>query len=155
MITINLRKDYAEKMSGSLNELLSTTLVYYQNVRAYHWNITGKHFFGLHEKFEELYDDLAEKADEIAERILMLEGKPLTRFSDYLKHSLIRESQLEEGADAMVGETFDGLRILINKEREILHLAAEHHDEVTAGQMTDYMAGQEKLIWMLRAFLNK
>ena len=61
------------------------------NVRGYHWNIKGKQFFVLHAKFEEVYNNLNEMADEVAERILILGGKPLHSFSEYLKISEIEE----------------------------------------------------------------
>jgi starvation-inducible DNA-binding protein len=151
---IDCSTDYSAKMAEKLNLLLSNVQVFYMNVRGFHWNITGKNFFKLHEKFEELYDDLNEKADEIAERILMLEGKPVHAFSEYLKLAEIQEKTNINADVETVKEVVAGLLILLKQEREIAALAAENGDEGTVDLITGYISGQEKMIWMLNAFLK-
>jgi starvation-inducible DNA-binding protein len=151
---IGLDNSYSEQMVNKLNVLLSNVQVFYMNVRGFHWNITGKHFFKLHEKFEELYDDLAEKADEIAERILMFEGKPLHSFSEYLKTAEINEKTNISSDIETVKEVVKGLVVLLKLEREIATMAAENGDEGTIDLMTGYISGQEKMIWMLNAFMK-
>ncbi|MGV8091218.1 MAG: Dps family protein [Mangrovibacterium sp.] len=151
---IDCSRDYSAKMAEKLNLLLSNVQVFYMNVRGFHWNITGKNFFKLHEKFEELYDDLNEKADEIAERILMLEGKPVHAFSEYLKLAEIQEKTNINADVETVREVIAGLLVLLKQEREIAALAAENGDEGTVDLVTGYISGQEKMIWMLNAFLK-
>jgi len=149
---IGLDNNYSSQMVEKLNSLLSNVQVFYMNTRGFHWNITGRHFFKLHEKFEELYDDLNEKADEIAERILMLEGKPVHSFTEYLKTSEIKEKLNVSSDTATVKEVLDGLGILLKLEREIASFAAENGDDGTVDLMTGYISGQEKMIWMYKAF---
>ena len=151
---IGLETGYANQMAEKLNKLLSNIQVFYMNTRGFHWNITGKHFFKLHEKFEELYDDLNEKADEVAERILMLEGKPVHAFSEYLKMADIHEKTNLSSDQATIKEVLDALLVLLKQEREIAALAAENNDDGTVDLMTGYISGQEKTIWMLNAFLK-
>lgn len=151
---IGLENSYSAQMSGKLNVLLSNVQVFYMNVRGFHWNITGKNFFKLHEKYEELYDDLAEKADEIAERILMLEGKPLHSFSEYLKTAEIGEKTNISSDVETIKEVVNGLSFLIKLEREISSMAAENSDDGTVDLMTGYISGQEKMIWMFNAFMK-
>ncbi|MBS3808115.1 MAG: DNA starvation/stationary phase protection protein [Bacteroidales bacterium] len=150
--TILLQKDKADQTAEKLNDLLANMQVTYMNVRGYHWNIKGKQFFVLHEKFEELYDDLAEKIDEVAERILMLEGKPLHSFTDYLKVSQIKEDTDVSTSEKTVSSTIEGLQTLLSKEREILASADEAGDEGTIDLISGYISEQEKLIWMFSAF---
>ena len=64
--------------------------MYYQNLRALHWNIKGKMFFMLHAKYEEFYTEASEVIDEIAERILMLNETPFHTFEDYISNSMIK-----------------------------------------------------------------
>ncbi|MBN1788865.1 MAG: DNA starvation/stationary phase protection protein [Bacteroidales bacterium] len=151
---IGLESGYANQMTEKLNKLLSNIQVFYMNTRGFHWNITGKHFFKLHEKFEELYDDLNEKADEVAERILMLEGKPVHAFSDYLKMADIQEKTNLSSDQATIKEVLDALLVLLKQEREIAVSAAENGDDGTVDLITGYISGQEKTIWMLNAFLK-
>lgn len=150
--TILLQTDKADQTAEKLNDLLANMQVLYMNVRGYHWNIKGKQFFVLHEKFEELYDDLAEKIDEVAERILMLDGKPLHSFTDYLKISQIKEDTDVTTSEKTVGGTIEGLQTLLKKERKILASADESGDEGTIDLISGYIAEQEKLIWMFSAF---
>jgi starvation-inducible DNA-binding protein len=151
---IDCSADYSAKMAEKLNLLLSNVQVFYMNVRGFHWNITGKNFFKLHEEFEKLYDDLNEKADEIAERILMLEGKPVHAFSEYLKVAEIQEKTNVNTDVATVKEVVAGLLVLLKQEREIAAMAGDNGDEGTVDLVTGYISGQEKMIWMLNAFLK-
>lgn len=80
------------KLVEKLNKLLADYQIYYQNLRGLHWNVKGAQFFMLHEKYEELYDEAAEVIDELAERILMIDGKPLHSFADYLKTAELKEA---------------------------------------------------------------
>jgi len=149
---IGLDNNYSSQMVEKLNSLLSNVQVFYMNTRGCNCNITGRHFFKLHEKFEELYDDLNEKADEIAERILMLEGKPVHSFTEYLKTSEIKEKLNISSDTATVKEVLDGLGILLKLEREVASFAAENGDDGTVDLMTGYISAQEKMVWMYKAF---
>ncbi|MDG2881891.1 ferritin-like domain-containing protein, partial [Vibrio parahaemolyticus] len=44
--------------------------------------------------------------------------------------------------------------VLLLKQREILQNAGEADDEGTAALMGDYIREQEKLMWMLNAYLQ-
>ena len=149
---ILIENDKAKQITEKLNDLLANMQDFYVNVRGYHWNIQGKNFFVLHEKFEELYDDLADKIDEVAERILMLEGKPMHSFTDYLKVSEIKEDTDNSKAETTVKGTVEGLQTLLRKEKEILELADDAGDEGTIDMVSGFIGEQEKLIWMYASF---
>lgn len=151
---VGLNPDYTQQMVGKLNAYLSNVQVSYMNVRGFHWNIVGKQFFGLHAKFEEVYDELNEMADEIAERILMLGGKPVHAFSEYLKTATIKEKVNVSSTEATVAGLLDDVRALLANEREILSTASDNDDEGTSNLVSDYISKQEKLIWMLESFLK-
>ncbi len=152
--TIGLNSDNAAAISEKLNQLLASYHVFYMNTRGFHWNIKGFKFFMLHEKFEEIYDDLAAKIDEIAERILMLGNTPVHSLSEYLKLSTIKEQTNLSDGESTVKNILESIKEVIKLQREILALAGEADDEGTAAQMGDYISGQEKLAWMLNAFLS-
>jgi starvation-inducible DNA-binding protein len=151
---IGLNKDVSSQLITELNTLLSSYQIQYMNARGFHWNIKGENFFELHAKFEEIYNDLLLKVDEIAERILTLGGEPLHGFSDYLAKSDISEvKNISKGRDA-IDNLLAGYGVLISKQRALLSLAADADDEGTASLMSDYIKEQEKLVWMLNAYLN-
>lgn len=155
MNAIGLERKISEQLSEKLNILLSDYQIFYQNLRAYHWNIKGDNFFELHAKFEQYYNDAQLKIDEIAERILTLGGLPLHTYSDYITHSDIEERNHIENGKKAVGFILDSLKKLLIREREILELASEAKDEGSLSLMSDYIGEQEKLVWMLNAFLGR
>jgi starvation-inducible DNA-binding protein len=143
-----------EKTVNGLQELLANLQVYYTNLRGFHWNVKGIEFYGLHAKLEEFYDDTAEKVDEVAERILMLGGVPAHNFSKYLKTSTIKETAVVSTTKEIVQNVLDSLKVLIGLERGILEAASDSNDEVTVSLLGDFLAGQEKNVWMLTALLS-
>ena len=151
---IGLDKEQTEKLISELNLLLANFQVYYQNVRGLHWNIKGKNFFELHVKFEEFYTDAQEKVDLIAERILTLQGTPLHTFDDYVKIAKVQIgkniSKDEEAVTLVVNSTSELLKI----ERIILELSDVAGDEGTNSMMSDFIAEQEKMLWMMNAWLS-
>lgn len=151
---IGLDSDKAKKLAEKLNLLLANYQLFYINTRGFHWNITGEKFFELHLKFEELYTDALIKIDEIAERILTLGYTPFHSFSEYLKHSKIKETKNITEAKTAIKNLLNGFENLLLLERELLELSAHAGDEGTNALMSDYIRQQEKLVWMYSAYLK-
>jgi starvation-inducible DNA-binding protein len=151
---IGLDSDKAKKLAEKLNLLLANYQLFYINTRGFHWNITGEKFFELHLKFEELYTDALLKVDEIAERILTLGHTPFHSFSEYLKHSKIKEATNIVESKPAVKVVLSSYEILILLEREILEIAAQAGDEGTYNMISDYLQQQEKSVWMYSAYLK-
>lgn len=153
-LKIGLNKAYKTDVTNKLNVLLSDFQVYYMNLRGLHWNIKGRKFFLLHEKFEELYNDANDVVDEIAERILTLGTTPYHSFQEYLENQTIKSIKDVTDGDTAVRLIMENLNSLLNTEREVLAIAGDNDDEGTASLMSDLIGNQEKLIWMLTAYLN-
>ncbi|MFM5853784.1 Dps family protein [Aeromonas rivipollensis] len=151
--SIGLDTVQSQALAAELNKLLASYQILYMNVRGFHWNIRGNQFFELHLKFEEIYNDLLLKVDALAERILTLDGVPLHSFSDYIKVSAIPEQKGLHDGRACVESLLESFRELLVAQRRILGQAAEAGDEGTASILSDYVQQQEKLVWMLRAYL--
>ncbi|MEZ6994190.1 MULTISPECIES: Dps family protein [unclassified Aeromonas] len=150
---IGLDTVQSQALVAELNKLLASYQILYMNVRGFHWNIRGNQFFELHLKFEEIYNDLLLKVDALAERILTLDGVPLHSFSDYLNVSAIAEQKGLHDGRACVESLLESFRELLVAQRRILGQAADAGDEGTASILSDYVQQQEKLVWMLRAYL--
>ncbi|QJT23022.1 DNA starvation/stationary phase protection protein [Aeromonas media] len=150
---IGLDTVQSQALAAELNKLLASYQILYMNVRGFHWNIRGNQFFELHLKFEEIYNDLLLKVDALAERILTLDGVPLHSFSDYIKVSAIPEQKGLHDGRACVESLLESFRELLVAQRRILSQAADAGDEGTASILSDYVQQQEKLVWMLRAYL--
>lgn len=151
---IGLDSEKSQQVVNLLNELLANYQIYYQNLRGFHWNVRGNRFFVLHAKFEELYNDAIEKVDEIAERILTLGGVPLHSYAAYAKVATLEAKENVTDGDACLRAVVEDVQVLLKQERELLSLAAESGDEGTQDVFSSYVSGQEKLLWMLNAYLN-
>lgn len=145
----------ANNIVVSLQQLLADFQVHYANLRGFHWNIKGHGFFVLHSKFEDLYNDAAEKVDELAERILMLGGTPTNKYSEYLKMTQLKEVDRISNGDEALAHILETYSFLISEERKLLSLASANSDEVTVAMMSDYLKEQEKMVWMLTAYMSK
>lgn len=152
---LNLDASKLNAVQNGLSQLLADLQVFYTNLRNFHWNIQGKGFFELHKQFENLYDDVSEKVDEVAERLLQLGGQPEHKFSVYLQQSQVKETEIVHCGKEAISNVLDTLGLLVAEERQVLSAASAAGDEVTVSLMSDYLKGQEKLIWMLVAFSTK
>jgi starvation-inducible DNA-binding protein len=144
-----------KELIKKLNDLLSAYQVAYFNTRASHWMIKGENFFELHKVFETAYNDATEKIDEIAERILTLGGQPHLTAGSMLETSAIKERSPKGEETDCVKCFLEDLTTLTTLEKEIVKLADEEDDVVTADLITSYMGEQQKTSWMLYQFLNK
>lgn len=153
--TIGLSQTKTKDIAKDLNVLLANFQVYYQNLRGVHWNIRGKRFFDLHVKFEELYTDANMKVDEIAERILTLGETPLHTFDDYTKAAKVPVGKNVSEDEKSVRLIVDSLSELLKIERQILDKSGDAGDEGTNSMMSDFITEQEKIVWMLKAWLNE
>lgn len=151
---IGLDPAKSEQLAQKLNILLANYQLFYMNARGFHWNIKGSKFFELHVKFEELYNNALIKIDEIAERVLTLGYTPLHTFTSYVQNSTIKEITNESDSNACVQDVVHSFGVLLELEREILHLSADADDEGTNALMSDYIREQEKMVWMYSSFLK-
>jgi len=136
---IHLDASAVSNVVASLKQLLADYQVFYTNLRGFHWNIKGH---------------AAEKVDELAERILMLGGEPENKFSEYLKVARVKEVSGVSCGDEALKNILDTYGHLIGEERKLLSLASGAGDEATVALMSDYLKEQEKLVWMLVAYLT-
>jgi starvation-inducible DNA-binding protein len=152
---IGLDTTKSAELADKLGELLANYSIFYQNTRGYHWNIKGEKFFELHVKFEELYDELLIKIDEVAERILTLGHAPNHKYSYYKTISSIEESNEVSDGQQAVSNILSSLKSIITLQRALLELSVDAGDEGTNALISDYIRGQEKLVWMYTSYLKK
>ena len=141
--------------TSTLNQLLASYQLHYQNLRSLHWNIKGKNFFELHLKYEELYTRTQVIIDDLAERILTLQTTPYSTFSDYLKNSIIKENPIISNGEEGMKYVLTAQQELLKLEKELLNLSAENDDEGTNALMSDLVREKEKTNWMFAAWLGK
>ncbi|WP_046758384.1 Dps family protein [Kordia jejudonensis] len=152
---LNMSDEELVPVVVELNTLLADYHVYYQKLRSFHWNILGKSFFDLHNKFEELYGNAQKKIDEIAERILTLKYHPISKMTDYLEISKIKESSPLLTDEEMVNIILDDHKILLSQMKIVINHATDAGDEGTIDLLGAYVRELEKSSWMLNAWSKK
>ena len=148
--TINNKHEIVEK----LNLLLANYEMYYQNLRALHWNIRGKLFFMLHGKYEELYNEAAAVIDEIAERVLMLDETPLHTYEDFINTSKISAVKNVIDANKSLEIVLENQEMLHETAYEVNKVASESGDEGTVALLSEIISSLEKNIWMLKSSMK-
>jgi starvation-inducible DNA-binding protein len=143
-----------QTIDKDLAALLSDYQVFTAKLRGYHWTVTGPLFFGLHAKFEELYDDAAEKVDALAERIAARGARPPVTLREHLALARLKEDAGQPAASDMVRNVAADLATLNGSLRALERAAGEAGDVATQSLAQGYADGQEKTLWMLRAFLQ-
>ena len=141
-------------LNKELSLLLSDYQVLYAKLRGYHWTVTGPLFFGLHAKFEELYDDAAEKVDALAERLVARGARPPLTLKDQLAQARLKEDAGQSSSNEMVQNVANDLETLNVSLRALEQSATKAGDAATQNLAQGFADGQEKTIWMLRAFLK-
>jgi len=139
-----------EDLIHQLNTYLAELNVFYRKLQNYHWNVTGEDFFVWHEKLEEYYNEINEQIDEIAEHILMLNGQPLGRMSDYLKESKIQEAENQKVAPStLLKQITQDYSTLLANTKSIKKAAEKQESYTTSSLVDEYMQQYEKILWML------
>ena len=143
------------KTVDKLNLYLTNLNVLYRKIQNYHWNVTGTGFFAIHSKLEEYYDGLSTQIDDVAERILAIGGRPLGTLKDYLEITTITEARNEEvPGNVALSEVKKDFEVMLALAKEIKKTADEEEDFGSSALVDEYIAGYEKDIWMLNAFLK-
>ncbi len=143
-------------MADSLNQLLSDQHVLYIKMRNFHWNLVGPSFVEVHEFIEKLYNNIAEDIDQVAERINQLGQTSLGSMQEFLKNSILKESEggkkLQEAAITELAIDND---FMARKLRELISEFDEsYNDPGTVDLFTRLLQSHEKSAWMLRRYIS-
>ena len=151
----NLSAEQVEKIALQLNHLLAEYDLHYQKMRNFHWNVYREQFFQLHAQFEAQYNRAKIQIDEIAERILTLQRRPVSNFSDYLYMATIAEEKETLRPRDMVEATLRDFDILIDRMNQVIKTADQANDSGTADMVTAFLKDMQKSHWMFRAYMRE
>ncbi|WP_298764626.1 Dps family protein [uncultured Polaribacter sp.] len=149
---LNIDQNKVKPVVNQLNILLADYHLYYQNLRTFHWNILGKNFFELHQKFENLYNDARTKIDDVAERILTLKYHPISKASQYLEISNIKEEEISLDDAKMITSILENHKQILSQMGNVMQAASKIEDEGTMDMMGSFINELEKESWMLNAW---
>lgn len=92
------------------------------------------------------------KIDEVAERIITLKYHPISKLSDYIEISRVKESSPLLTDKEMVATIIDDHKILIEQLSKVIDRADKANDEGTIDLIGAYIRELEKSTWMLNAW---
>lgn len=154
-INIGISDEDRKQIAAGLSRLLADSYTLYLKTHNYHWNVTGPQFNTLHLMFETHYTELATAVDEIAERIRSLGEYAPGSYKQFSALSTVEEAGDVPAAMEMVAQLAADHETVTRTAREVIALANDADDEVSAGLLADRMTVHEKTAWMLRSMLEK
>ncbi|MCX7646392.1 MAG: DNA starvation/stationary phase protection protein [Rhodobacteraceae bacterium] len=142
-------KDIAPIADGLAGVLADTYRLIFKT-HAYHWNVEGPLFYSIHRLTETQYQDMFAAADELAERIRALGRLAPGRLSEIVERSSVADLEKLPSAEQMVEDlAADHARVAL-RLRDLVDVAEERKDAVTADLATERCAFHEQAAWMLR-----
>lgn len=138
-------------VADGLAQALSDTYTLLLKTHVYHWNVEGPLFFGIHTLTEEQYGDLFEATDTLAERIRALGQLAPMSVKDILGRANVADAPKSPTAHDMVEDLAKDHEKIAADLHDLITLAEDHEDAVTADLATARSAFHEKSAWMLRA----
>lgn len=140
-------KPVAEALSGVLADTYALLL----KTHSYHWNVEGPLFHSIHVLTEDQYNVLFAATDELAERIRALGLLAPMGAAAILQDRLKTKGKARPSAQEMLTDLAGDHEAAARALHDLITLAEDHNDPVTADLATQKSAFHEKAAWMLRA----
>jgi starvation-inducible DNA-binding protein len=154
---IGLNEETRKSVVDILNALNADAHVLYIKTRNYHWNVTGPEFHSLHLLLEKQYEAMAESIDEIAERARSLHGHAVGTMGEFLKIARLKEEKpgtYPPSTQMVMSLIADHETVIRQLREDVDRTANECHDMGTSDMLTGLMESHEKMVWMLRSFVE-
>ncbi|UCV07305.1 Dps family protein [Dechloromonas denitrificans] len=151
---IGINKKDREQIADGLSHLLADSYTLYLKTHNFHWNVTGPMFNTLHVMFMDQYTELWNSLDLIAERIRALGFPAPGTYREFVKLTVIKESEGVPSATDMIKQLVSGQEAVIKTARGIFAVVNKASDEPTADLLTQRLQIHEKNAWMLRSLLE-
>jgi starvation-inducible DNA-binding protein len=138
-------------LAEGLSKAVADTYRLIFKTHAYHWNVEGPMFFSIHNLTELQYTEMFTAVDVVAERIRALGQLTPMALSDLTDISVIKDLKKTPSAIEMVEDLATDHATVARRFHELIELAEERKDPVTADLATARSAFHEQAAWMLRA----
>ncbi len=145
----------AKLLAEGLAKAVADTYRLVFKTHAYHWNVEGPMFFSIHHLTEEQYEEMFAAADLLAERMRALGQLAPMSLTEIMKLSVIEDLKKTPSAQEMVEDLARDHATVARRFHDLIELAEEHRDPVTADLATARSAFHEQAAWMLRATAAK
>ncbi|MGE3312274.1 MAG: Dps family protein [Limisphaerales bacterium] len=144
----------ADRLSGSLNQVLADSYALMALTHLAHWNVEGPGFFALHTAFQTQYEELFTAVDEIAERIRARGAYALGGLDTLAKTARMKEFGAPLSQEEYVRQLVTANEQLVADAATARDLAGEENDPESQDLMISRITLHQKTVWMLRSFLK-
>ena len=154
-ISIGLQTSTRATIIAQLNVSLANAAVLSVKTKKVHWDVVGPQFRSLHQLLDENYTAIEEMIDALAERARMLGGHTIGTMADFTHHSELSESpQIYCHSTEAVHLLVTDHETVVRQVRKAINVCAELDDAGTADMLTAMLREHEKMLWMLRSFVE-
>lgn len=138
-------------LAEGLTKAVADTYRLIFKTHGYHWNVEGPLFYSIHHLTDEQYKEMFPAADALAERIRAIGQLAPFSLADVIKVSVIKDPEKLPSAAEMIEDLAKDHAAVARRFHDLIKLADEHSDPVTADLATARSAFHEQAAWMLRA----
>ncbi|KPK86703.1 MAG: hypothetical protein AMS27_04435 [Bacteroides sp. SM23_62_1] len=135
-----------------LHKLLANYQIYFHKLKCFSWNVIGQDFFDLHHIFRELCNKTYQNIDYVADRIRFHDKLVLTKWTDYIKLSEVKENSTNITGFEMVNEICMDMMKLLSIKKKCLKIISDIYDYGTEDIIKSMMFEMEKDYRMLSAW---
>ena len=129
------------------NKLLGTVAIAAQNVRNVHWNMKNNDFYTLHKITDKVYNELNEYVDQIAEKMLMRNQNPISKYSEFIDNSEIKE------LDAKSFTAVETVEIVVSTLNTLLDMITKSEwDAFTQPMIDEMILFMDKMKWIFSSY---
>jgi len=141
-----------EKLNTRLSKHVADLAALFVKLHDYHWHVKGPQFKVIHEMTEAYYDEVNEQLDAVAERLVQLGGTAPASLKAYSAATSIADAgKSSYSADDVLSGVIKDFDYLLGEFKATRKIAADSDDAASDALFSDYIAGLEKKLWMLRA----
>ena len=161
-----------EKLYKLISDVQANLFVLFHKTWVFHWNVVGPDFQQLHTLFGEQYQTMFEEIDRISEHMRYMNIRPIGTLTRMVEVATVGEgsnaSQIDEmgqkqiilgkpitKSDEMIKRLMVDNLTLIELLTALSEEAEAQRQYATASVSQDLMESHGKLVWMLRAFIDK
>ena len=138
-------------LAEGLTKAVADTYRLIFKTHSYHWNVEVPLFYSIHHLTDAEYKEMFPAADALAERISAIGQLAPFSLADVIKVSVIKDPEKLPSAAEMIEDLAKDHAAVARRFHDLIKLADEHSDPVTADLATARSAFHEQAAWMLRA----
>lgn len=152
MTSLKKKATKSSKLIDLLNLELAHMIDLKLQAKQAHWNLKGENFIALHELFDRVAGEVDDFADMLAERIVQLGGIAQGTLQEVNVKSQLKAYPKDIQRSILhVAALGAALTAVANGLRQLIDVADEAEDAVTADMCTEITRGLDKLRWFVEA----